>query len=69
MMNVDETFEMARARQEHLRALASPEPFFLIVDPNLGTIRQRLGRALIRFGLWLDDHCPDILPEPEVTTT
>ena len=69
MMNIDEAFEMARARQEHLRALASPQPLFPITDPNADPIRQRMGRTLVRFGLWLDDHCPDMLPEPEITTT
>lgn len=33
------------------------------------TPRQRLGRTLVRFGQWLEGHCPEPLPQREIATS
>ena len=33
------------------------------------TPRQRIGGTLVRFGRWIEGYCPDMLPDPEATTT
>jgi hypothetical protein len=69
MIQYDATFEMVKARQADLRALASPQPLIPITDPRLGTIRQRFGRTLVRTGQWLQGHYPEAISNPKVATT
>lgn len=68
MMQLDATFEMVKARHEELRALASPQPFFPITDPNADTIRQRFGRTIIRTGQWLQGCRPEVRPRSTTAT-
>jgi hypothetical protein len=68
MIQYDATFEMVKARQADLRALASPQPLIPITDPRLGTVRQRIGRTLVGVGQWLEGHYPDAQAEPKAAT-
>ena len=68
MHNLDAMFEVSKARQQELQAIAKTQ----IVIPFAGsgtTLRQRLGRTIVRFGHWVDDHCPEPLPRPELPTS
>ncbi|HYH11917.1 MAG TPA: hypothetical protein VD789_06140 [Thermomicrobiales bacterium] len=69
MYNLDAMFAVAEARRHELRALAKPQPFLPVLDPNAGSLRQRLGRAMIRLGRWLDDHYPEPFVQTEVPTS
>lgn len=68
MNNLDAMFEVSKARQQELRSIAKMQ----IVIPFAGsgaTIRQRLGQTIVRFGHWVDDHCPEPLTQPELPTS
>jgi hypothetical protein len=67
MIQFDETYEIVKARQDNLRALASPQPLIPFKHDDAGAVRQRLGHALVRFGRWVEGHCPE--PFAEVATT
>jgi hypothetical protein len=51
--------QLLERRQQHLRSLASAS------HPQIPTlsIRQRVGRALVRFGQLVEGRCPDLTIE------
>ena len=48
---------LARERRTDPHILASQGS----TAPIRTTQRQRLGRTLVRFGQWLEGHCPDVV--------
>lgn len=69
MHTTDTLYEMARVRQEELRALAKPQPLIPIHGVDIASLRLRLGRVIVRLGRWIDTHGPEPVTQPELPIT
>ncbi len=62
MMNIDATFEMARARQADLRLLAGPQPMIPLTEPPFDSLRRHIGRLVARITAWSGTPRASIAP-------
>lgn len=62
MLHPDTMLEIARQRQEELRASTAPITIFNGAGTTLRATRRQIGQSLIRLGTWLGGTLP--VPTP-----
>lgn len=59
---------VVKSHQEYLRSLARGDSFANDLQNVTRSLRNALGRGMVRTGRWLEGHTPSaIQPEPNVT--
>ena len=64
MIEIEAMPILIESHRAYLRSLAHPVP----TEVRVPAPRETVGRTLVRFGRWLDNHCPEIAPAPPMAT-